>query len=138
MSSALRLVLAACALALSTSCISISSTTLDGSDLRYPVSFSQSVVGPDGTPVVPSEVVGPVEREWTHWGWLYDSVSLSSDEDLSAMLNGAIEELGGDGIVNLRVTAKGTGLTWLTSLLIIFPERVKVTVEGDVVRFPAP
>ena len=122
--------------ALAPSCLSLASTTLDGSELRYPVSFSKSLIDADGKAYVPTpdEKVAHFERSWSHWGMIYDSIDLSSDENLSAILHEEIEGAGGDGIVNLKVTADGTGFSWLVSLLILFPERVKVTVEGDVVR----
>tara|TARA_R110002072_G_scaffold273219_4_gene433835 strand:+ start:30185 stop:30619 length:435 start_codon:yes stop_codon:yes gene_type:complete len=125
-----------CALVCSGGCLSLSSTALNGSDLRYPVSMSKSVVDAAGQIHAPkaSARVARFKRDWSHWGWLYGSVSLSSHVDLSAMLNEEIEKAGGDGIVNLKVTAAGSGLSWFISLLIIIPERVDVTVEGDVYK----
>lgn len=119
-----------------TGCLSISVTKMDGAELRYPVSLSSSLIDADGVVHRPldSHKLASFEHSWGHWGMVYDSISLSSDEDLSALINAEVERVGGDGVVNLRVGAKGTGLAWLTSLLIVFPERVKVTVSGDVVR----
>ncbi len=126
----------ALALGLLPGCLSLSSTTMNGAELRHPVSFSRSFVASDGSVHEPTaaEKVARFERTWTHWGMLYDSIGLSADADLSAILNEEIEQANGDGIVNLTVKAKGTGFSWLVSLLIIVPERVKVTVEGDVFR----
>jgi hypothetical protein len=128
-----------CALVCSSGCLSLSSTALHGSDLRYPVSMSKSVVDAAGQIQVPkaAEKVAHFTRDWSHWGWFYGFVSLSSHVDLSAMLNEEIEKAGGDGIVNLKVTAEGSGLSWFISLLIIIPERVDVTVEGDVYKSSA-
>lgn len=126
----------ALALVLAPSCLSVSATKMNGADLRHPVSFSRSFVATDGSVRTPTDAdkVAHFERSWSHWGMLYDWIGLSSDADLSALLDGEIEKAGGDGIVNLKVGARGSGLSWLTSLLIVFPERVKVVVEGDVFR----
>lgn len=134
-----RLTLALCLTVLCSGCFSFSTTKLDGSGLRYPVSFSQSIVGTDGATYTPRETekLAHFSRSWGHWGWLYDSIPLSSDVQLSEVLHEEIKRANGNGIVNLKITAKGTGWSWLVSLLIIIPEHVKVTVEGDVIRAAA-
>ena len=132
-------ILALCLALFSSSCLSLSGTDLNGADLRYPVSLSQSIIDVNGAHYTPTTVekVAHFKREWGHWAMFYDSVSLSSDVDLSKLLNEEIERAGGNGIVNLNFSAKGTGWSWLVSLLLIIPEHVKVTVEGDVIKSAA-
>ena len=134
--SRLAAVLLLCFLVPAGGCLSVSETKLDGSGLEYPVSMSQSIVDAAGQIYKPteSEVVSHFRREWTHWGWFYGQVSLSSDVELAAVLHEEIEKANGDGVVNLKFQSNASGFSWFVSLLIIFPEWVEVVMEGDVIR----
>ena len=110
---------------------------LAADDVGYPVSLSQSVYGPSGETLAPSQedVLGHFSFSQRKWTWLWRAVDLNATErDVSGTLREEIESRGGNAIVNLTVKAKVDPLWYFTSLLPIFPTSCGVTIEGDVVR----
>ena len=129
---ALMLVLALSVL----SCAAGADVTLRASDSVYPISFSQSIVDEQGAVYQPGddEIVGHFKRSWRHWDWIYGYVSLSRHVDLGKLVAAEIERRQGDAVVNLSVRGSFWKTWYLTSLFIVIPESVGITVEGDIVR----
>lgn len=118
------------------SCATGADLSLNAAESRYPISLSRSIVDERGNVYRPreDEVVGHFKRSWRHWDWLYGYVSLSPKVDLGRLVESEIDKRDGDAVINL--TVRGSfWLTWyLTSLFVVIPESVGVTVEGDIVR----
>lgn len=118
------------------SCATGADVALKASESVYPISLSQSIVDERGGVYRPrdDEIVGHFKRSWRHWDWLYGYVSLSRHVNLGKLIAAEIEKRQGDAVVNLSVRGS-FGKTWyLTSLFIVIPESVGITVEGDIVR----
>ena len=64
----------------------------------------------------------------------YGTVPLNGNANLARIVGSEIERHHGDAVVNLRVRASFSKSWYLTSVFLIFPQSVGVTVEGDVVR----
>lgn len=120
----------------SAGCLSLAETSLSARDISYPVSMSRSIVDGAGHLYTPraDEKIAHFRREWRHWAMAWGVIPLTSAVDLQGVLEEEIERVAGSGIVNLKFHSHGSGLSWFISLLLIFPESVKVVVEGDVIR----
>ena len=117
-------------------CATGADVPLRASQSVYPISLSQSIVDEQGRVYRPrpDEIVGHFKRSWRHWDWLYGYVSINRDVNLSRLVAREVEKRRGDAVVNLRVRGNFWKTWYLTSLLVIIPESVGVTVEGDVIR----
>ena len=120
----------------STGCLSLASTSLNAKDIAYPVSMSKSIVDKSGKRYTPneSETVGHFVREWRRWEMAWGAIPLGGDASLTEILTEEIERAGGNGVINLTAEATVSWAAMITSLLLIFPESVKVKIEGDVIR----
>lgn len=113
-------------------------STLKFDETRYPVSLSPTVLGSDGQVLLPDgrEVVGKLDLETKVYGMLWAAVPLTPNKDISEKVNAAIEEAGGDAVVNLRVTSRQCGLNhaWVISTVPLWPGCSRVFVQGDIIR----
>jgi hypothetical protein len=108
--------------------------------LRYPVSASPFVFGPDDRPLNPGQLM-PVGRMVWHehiWGFWWSWIPLSGTVDVSDPINAQIARAGGDGIINLHVTVENCGMNYVPFLnwLPIYPGCTSVLIAGDIVRLP--
>jgi hypothetical protein len=104
---------------------------------RYPVSFSSVLSDANGQLLFLGEEleqVGEFRLSHTPVGFLYGSTT--SDLDLSQEINGEVEAVRGEGVVNLTVSARGCGSSWLFPLNILpfYPGCQNVTISGVVVK----
>ena len=113
---------------------------------RYPISMSAWVPDETGRPLGPDdlEVLGKLELKARRWSLVYRSVPLGGPIDLSEDINAAIEEAGGEAVVNLDVQS---GLPFFPDLLPggfllhwlpVWPGSVIGTIDGDIVRRKLP
>lgn len=108
-------------------------------DLKYPASMSAFIYGNNNETLVKGDnldVVGDFKYEKKFWGILYSMVPLSSDKDIVEAINRKIDEAGGEGLINLSVTAENCAFNSfpLLSLLPIMPGCLNVTIEGEIVK----
>ena len=131
-----RISLLAVCLFWATGCITVSETTLGAQQIEYPVSLSQSLVDSSGRSYAPAqdEIIAHFKHSWRHWEMAWGTISLTDPVDFSGLLRTEIEQNRGDGIINLTAKVDFGVSYYLTSLLMIFPESIRVTVEGDIVQ----
>lgn len=110
--------------------------------LAYPVSMSAYLYDQNNNIVAKEQALAVVDKftyRKTAWGILWTLVPLSDDRDIADAINEKLKETGGDGIINLSLTAEECGFnifstTFLLSVLPFWPGCVNVTVEGEIVR----
>ena len=124
----------------SSGCLVLSEANLSAKEMQAPVSLSGSYVDPSGRARTPAadEIVAHFHHQWRHWEMAWGMISLSGPFDLEAYLEDQLALHDGDAVVNLTVQADHGATYLLTALLMIFPESVVVTLEGDIVRAPRP
>lgn len=106
--------------------------------LRYPVSLSPVLLGPDGQPVYVTEdllEVGTFRVEQTHLGFFYSASGAAFD--ISDIVNREIEAKNGDGVVTLAIDNSGCGTNMLfpLTLLPFYPGCQVSVISGSVVRY---
>lgn len=107
------------------------------SSAKYPVSLSPAVPDDSGHVLLEGrelEKVGTLSETYWRWSILYDSIE--GEVDVSEDVNRAVQEHGGEAVVNLSVTSTECFLDWFVVLtwLPFWPTCAVVSVEGDVVR----
>ncbi len=110
-----------------------------GKKLKYPVSLSPSLYGPDGSVFIQGRElvkVGVFQFKSRYWGIFYGSIGLNSATDIDEAMNKAIHDAGGDGITGLHVTNSGCGVNnvIILNILPIWPGCTLVEVSGSIVR----
>ncbi len=108
---------------------------------HYPLSMSQYLLDASGRVVEPKELraLGPFVYEGTGWAIGYTQIPLNK-LDLSQSVNAAVEELGGEAIIQVQVTAmKSPCLTANTiafglNMIPLYPGCSKVMVSGLIVE----
>ena len=135
MSPALRAIVAVSALC-TLSCATGAETRLFAPQSPVPISLSQSIVDERGSVYRPrpDEIVGHFKRSWRSWDWFYGLVSINADVDLTRLVAAEVEKRNGDAVINLRVRSNYAKTWYVTAVLVVLPDSVGVTVEGDVIR----
>ncbi len=103
-------------------------------ELRYPASLSPYLR--PATDPAPPEVLGKFHIDDRAWGILYRQIELSGDVDVSEAINAEVERLGGNGVINLRVTLTQCAIdaVWLLNLIPMWPSCTSIEIDGEVVR----
>jgi hypothetical protein len=105
--------------------------------LAYPASMSGYLRASDGQILPPTSLyrVANIKETHTFWGMCYSLAALNHSYDPCDAINRAVEAAHGDGIVNLRVSAKGCGWNYVPflNLLPFWPGCTHVVIEGDIV-----
>jgi hypothetical protein len=106
--------------------------------LKYPVSSSPFIYGPDDRPLNPGEVQHVGKMVWVErvWGLWWSWIPLSGTIDVSAPINAQIARAGGDGIINLKVIAENCGMNYVPvfNMVPLYPGCTYVTITGDIVK----
>ena len=105
-------------------------------ELQGPVSLTGVVLAPDGHPLQFGdglERIALFEERRRFWGLFMIGLN-SSDWDVTDVVNAALEDSGGEAIVNLDVEAKGCPYIALATLIPIIPSYVELTIRGDIAR----
>jgi hypothetical protein len=103
--------------------------------LKYPVSLSSGVRGPDGKllAISDTEKVGTFHLDYTSCRMLWTIVPLKSGtRDISDDVNEQVPRKNGEAIVNLSVESSATAWNLMT-IIGILPDCSKVRVRGDIV-----
>jgi hypothetical protein len=109
-------------------------------DLKYPASMSAHLYGPDNEILTKDKELQVIKRYYykkNSWNIFYTLISFSNNSDVTKDINRAIHESGGDGIVNVEVSAKDgiTNTIILFNLLPFWPTYSTITLEGDIIKF---
>ena len=107
--------------------------------VRYPLSMSAYLYDSDYNIVTRAkelDIVGQFEYQKRFWGLFYSIIPLSNDEDVATSINSRISETGGDGIINLSVTAYNCLFNSfpIISFLPIMPGCVDSVIRGEIVK----
>ena len=113
--------------------------------VRYPVSMSQFLLDAEGQVVEPDDLapLGIYSFEQTGYAIGYSQLQLSR-LDLSKSINQRIEELGGEAIIQLEITAKkspcltANTIAFGLNLIPLYPGCSGVFVQGIVVERKKP
>ncbi len=118
------------------SCATGAETRLRAAESPIPISLSQSIVDEQGVIYRPrpEEIVGHFKRSWRSWDWFYGLVSINGDVNLAKLVAAEVKKRDGDAVINLRVRSNYAKTWYVTSVLVLLPDSVGVTVEGDVIR----
>lgn len=107
-------------------------------NLRHPTSMSAYIYGPNDEVLAKEDlmVMGNVHIEKAYWGFMFSLVNVSDDKKIVDAINQQVDEKGGDGVINLSVTAEGCAISGFTilQLLPIWPGCTNVVVTGDIVK----
>lgn len=107
--------------------------------VRYPVSLSQGMRGPDGHLLSADEMksVGHFHDERTAWGLVYSLVPLTPHLDESDALNRQIAAAKGDAVIGLTTKSKTCALDWFFgfNFLPIWPGCARIVLDGEIVRY---
>ncbi|MCX4239421.1 hypothetical protein [Paraliomyxa miuraensis] len=113
-------------------------TNLQFNEAKYPISLSPTVLGRDGLVLFPDErtVVGQLHLEAKAWGIAWAAIPLRPNTDLSKELNSQVHKVGGEAVVNLRITSRQCGINhaWILSTIPLWPGCSRITVQGDIIR----
>ena len=109
-------------------------------ELKYPASMSAYLYGPNNELLAKDrelQVIEPFSYKTRFWGTFYSLVPLTGTKDVSKEVNKKIEASGGDGIINVKVTAKPGFLTQFhpLTLLPFWPSFTEVLMEGEIVKY---
>lgn len=110
-------------------------------DLRYPASMSGYLYDADDTILSEKEmeVVGELDESVTLWAMVWSKVDLngeSSDHELAGRMNAAVEESGGEGVIDLTFSSDTCGMDFapVMSMLPFWPGCTRVRATGTIVR----
>ncbi|MDT8318750.1 MAG: hypothetical protein RQ824_12300 [bacterium] len=106
---------------------------------KYPVSMSAFLYDSDYKVVAKDkelEVIAQFKHEKRFWGIFYTIIALSNDDEVVAAINREVSNIGGDGIINLSVTAYNCLFNSfpIISLAPIMPGCVDTVVMGEIVK----
>lgn len=112
---------------------------LDFDDVKYPLSMSAYLYDSDYKVVAKDkelEVVAPFEYSKRFWGLFYSIIPLSNDKEIVAAINREVDKVGGDGIINLSVTASNCKFNSfpIISAVPVMPGCVDSVVMGEIVK----
>jgi hypothetical protein len=82
-------------------------------ELRYPASMSSYLYGPNNELLAKDRELRVINRfsgEYDYWGTFYSLMPLTGTKDIGEEINKAIEEAGGEGIVNVKVMSETNSL----------------------------
>jgi hypothetical protein len=124
-------------------CISLSKGRLTFNELAYPGSISPYLYGPNSELVAKDrglKVIKTFSSEKECWNEFYSLISFSgckATESIALDINEAIRSAGGDGMVNITVTAWPHAIQYWhpLTLLPFWPSCTHVLVTGDIVKF---
>ena len=107
--------------------------------LKYPASTSPYLYGRGGDVVQENRgltTVGKFSAEKTFWGMAYSLVRLSDDADIVEEANQAIQKAGGEGKINLRISADACALAGIPILPVLpfWPACTIAKLEADIVK----
>ncbi len=124
---------------LGSGCMGISGGRIDFDGLKYPVSMSGSLYGPNDEVVKRGEGLEPVKGfEFTknYWSTFYSIIPLSRTSDIVEQMNKEIAEAGGDGMIYVSVSSDYSNLNhiFFLDLLPIWPGCSKIRVFGTIVK----
>lgn len=123
-----------------TSCMVGGRGTATFDQVRYPISGTTTLLKKDGTTLNAASAgkpLGHVQAHKFYWAMLYGSVSLTGKYDLSQDMNAAVEEVGGNAVINAKLTNTQCPTNYVLVVLGILPfipGCVSVTLEGDAVK----
>jgi hypothetical protein len=124
-------------LAASTGCAG-ARTSVVADEAAYPISLSRAVRDQDGSIVASEHLtkVGSLHQDTKAWGMFYSAVKLTPRTDISRVVNAQVAALGGDAVVNLRVSGNHcvSNFFVVLTLLPFFPGCARVEVDGDIVK----
>ncbi len=112
-------------------------------NLKYPVSMSPFLYGQNNEILAKNKdltVLDSFRYKTTKWVILYGAIPFSSykvtDKDIVDAINKKIEEVGGEGIIELSVTYSQptNDFFMFINFLPVFPSWTTLTVEGNIVR----
>lgn len=125
-----------------TGCAAGGHSQLTANQARYPISFSSYVRDADGALLHDGTTlhrVGQIDHEYSAYALAWGIAGLNTEEDISEIVNRAVEAAGGEAVVNLSVTAGSCGwnafVYWMPLYMVpAFPGCVNTRVQGDIVR----
>ncbi len=108
--------------------------------LRYPASMSSYLYGPHDELLARGselQVINRFNEDYDYWGTAYSLGQLTYPRDVGEDINRAIEASGGDGIVNVKITAKTGVMAHVPffSFFPLWPSQTRVAIEGDIVKY---
>ncbi|MDH5721662.1 MAG: hypothetical protein OEZ13_13745 [Spirochaetia bacterium] len=107
---------------------------------KYPVSLSHSLYDNDGKIVSEKnglETIKHFKYNTSYWSILYTFIDLSDDEDITMYLNTELDDLRGDGVINLEIENKqciNHMFIPMITILPFWPSCTNINLEGDFVR----
>ncbi len=109
-------------------------------NLVYPASLSAYLYGPDNQILEKDKTLRVVKRlhfRKNCWNIAYALIDISDNSDVVEAMNKEIADSGGDGIVNVEVSAQDgiTNSIPVLNLLPFWPTYTSVEVEGDIVQY---
>lgn len=108
----------------------------------YPVSMSRALEDEKGEKISKLRIkkVGKFETQGRAWGIFYSLIPLTPRIDLSDSINKQIAQVEGNGIVNLRVSADGCLLNYISFLAILplWPGCADFLAQGEIVKIDQP
>ena len=116
--------------------------SLDFDTLLYPASTSGYLYRHTGQSASLEEM--EVLRDFTHekrfFGMFYSAIPLPGSYDIGSVINDAVRQSGGDGLVNVSVAVDDCGINKVPILPFtpLWPGCAKVVVTGLVVRMKPP
>ena len=115
--------------------------TLKMDQLRYPTSMSGYIYGPEYELLWKRhlEELGPVNVEKKIWAMAWGKGDLngeSANAELVEAVNAEVEKLGGEGIINFKISSESCGMNFVPalSMLPFWAGCAVVRAEGTVVR----
>lgn len=114
---------------------------VSAADVKYPVSLSSAVRGPDGRVLSGADIekVATFRMDYTTCRMLWTLIPIkSAHRDISDEVNEQVARKGGEAIVNLSVESSVT--VWgVMTIVGVLPDCGKVRIRGDIVaRTEAP
>jgi len=112
---------------------------LDFDGVKYPLSMSAYLYDSDYKVAAKDkelEVLAPFEYSKRFWGLFYSIIPLSNDKEIVAAINREIDRVGGEGIINLSVTASNCKFNSfpIISVVPLMPGCVDSVVRGEIVK----
>ena len=126
-------------------CVSFSKGRLTFNELAYPGSMSPCLYGPNAEVLAKDhglKFIKTFSNTKDCWNLFYSLLSLGeckATESVALEINKEIRSSGGDGIVNVTVTAWPDAISYWHPLTILpfWPACTHVLVTGDIVKFDA-
>jgi hypothetical protein len=113
---------------------------VSAADVKYPVSLSSAVRGPDGRVLRGDDIekVATFRMEYTACRMLWTLIPIKSGHrDISDEVNEQVARKGGEAVVNLSVESSTT-IWGVMTIVGVLPDCGKVRIKGDIVARAAP